>query len=129
MTDSDETGTGERLVAELEALGVEYVFGYPGGRVIEVLDHLPDSEIDLVRPRDEREASVMAEMHGRLTGDPGVLVGQGPWIGSLGVIGQMEARLGSSPKPPSEATTPPSRRTSSPAATTAASNCRRFSTR
>ncbi|ELK49283.1 acetolactate synthase large subunit, partial [Haloferax sp. BAB-2207] len=39
----------------------------------------------------------MAEMHGRLTGEPGVLAGQGPWIGSLGLIGQMEARLASSP--------------------------------
>ncbi|SDN17603.1 acetolactate synthase-1/2/3 large subunit [Halogranum gelatinilyticum] len=87
----------EAVVETLEALGVERVFGYPGGRVIELFDHLPDSDIDLVRPRDEREASVMAEMHGRLTGQPGVLSGQGPWIGSLGVIGQMEARLASSP--------------------------------
>ncbi len=91
------TGTAERLVAELEALGVEYVFGYPGGRVIELFDHLPNSDVDLVRPRDEREASVMAEMYGRLHGEPGVLAGQGPWIGSLGAIGQMEGFLGSSP--------------------------------
>jgi len=89
--------TSERLVETLEALDVERVFGYPGGRVIELFDHLPASTVDLVRPRDEREASVMAEMHGRLTGDPGVLAGQGPWIGSLGAIGQMEARLSSSP--------------------------------
>ncbi|WP_410767627.1 thiamine pyrophosphate-binding protein [Haloferax sp. DFSO60] len=89
--------TSERLVASLEALGVERMFGYPGGRVIELFDHLPESSVELVRPRDEREASVMAEMHGRLTGEPGVLAGQGPWIGSLGLIGQMEARLASSP--------------------------------
>jgi acetolactate synthase-1/2/3 large subunit len=89
--------TSERLVETLEALGVERVFGYPGGRVIELFDHLPDSDVDLVRPRDEREASVMAEVHGRLTSEPGVLTGQGPWIGSLGLMGQMEARLSSSP--------------------------------
>ncbi|POG56150.1 thiamine pyrophosphate-binding protein [Haloferax marisrubri] len=89
--------TSERLVESLERLGVERIFGYPGGRVIELFDALPESDIDLVRPRDEREASVMAEMHGRLTGEPGVLAGQGPWIGSLGLIGQMEARLASSP--------------------------------
>jgi acetolactate synthase-1/2/3 large subunit len=89
--------TSERLVETLEALDVERVFGYPGGRVIELFDHLPDSDVDLVRPRDEREASVMAEVHGRLTGEPGVLTGQGPWIGSLGLMGQMEARLSSSP--------------------------------
>ncbi|PSQ24565.1 acetolactate synthase [Halobacteriales archaeon QS_8_65_32] len=89
--------TAARIVADLEALGVEYVFGYPGGRVIEVFEALADSPITVVRPRDEREASVMAEAYGRFTRSPGVLAGQGPWIGSLGALGQMEARLGSSP--------------------------------
>ncbi|WP_440009053.1 thiamine pyrophosphate-binding protein [Halomicrococcus sp. SG-WS-1] len=89
--------TSERIIDVLEALDVDQIFGYPGGRIIELLDHIPESSVDLVRPRDEREASVMAEMKGRLTGQPGVLVGQGPWIGSLGTIGQMEARLSSSP--------------------------------
>ncbi|ELZ02490.1 thiamine pyrophosphate-binding protein [Natrialba asiatica] len=93
------TTTAAELIDTLDSLGVEYVFGYPGGRVIELLDHIPDADgdVELVRPRDEREASVMAEMYGRLTGRPGVLTGQGPWIGSLGMIGQMEARLASSP--------------------------------
>ncbi|ELZ14287.1 acetolactate synthase large subunit [Halovivax asiaticus JCM 14624] len=91
------TNTTAALVETLDDLGVEYIFGYPGGRVIEVLDEVPDSPITLVRPRDEREASVMAEVHGRLTQTPGVLAGQGPWIGSLGAIGQMEGRLSSSP--------------------------------
>jgi acetolactate synthase-1/2/3 large subunit len=91
------TETAERLVRELETVGIEYVFGYPGGRVIELFEHLSDSPIQVVRPRDEREASVMAEAHGRLTGRPAVLAGQGPWIGSLGGLGQMEAYLGSTP--------------------------------
>ena len=91
------TATAAAVVAILEDLDVEYLFGYPGGRVIELLEYLPDSEVDVVRPRDEREASVMAEVYGRLTGEPAVLAGQGPWIGSLGMMGQMEARLASSP--------------------------------
>ena len=91
------TETSEALVAQLEALDVDYVFGYPGGRVIELLDELPESNVEVVRPRDEREGSVMAEMYGRLTQTPAVLAGQGPWIGSLGTVGQMEARLSSSP--------------------------------
>src|SRR6056297_2765828 len=91
------TETGERLVEELDAQDVEYLFGYPGGRVIEVLDYIPESDVTMVRPRDEREASIMAEVYGRITGEPGVLAGQGPWIGSLGAIGQMEGRLASSP--------------------------------
>ncbi len=89
--------TADAIVATLEALDVERAFGYPGGRIIELLERLPESDIEFVRPRDEREASVMAEVHGRVTGEPGVLMGQGPWIGSLGAFGQMEARLGSSP--------------------------------
>lgn len=89
--------TAEKIIDELERLDVSHVFGYPGGRVIELFSELSESDITVVRPRDEREASVMAEMYGRLHGKPGVLTGQGPWIGSLGAIGQMEARLGSSP--------------------------------
>jgi acetolactate synthase-1/2/3 large subunit len=91
------TKVSTELVRTLERLNVEYLFGYPGGRAIELLESLADSDIEVVRPRDEREASVMAEIYGRLHRKPGVLTGQGPWIGSIGAIGQMEARLGSSP--------------------------------
>jgi len=91
------TNVSTEIVRTLEQLDVEYLFGYPGGRAIELLEALAESEIEVVRPRDEREASVMAEMYGRLHRKPGVLTGQGPWIGSIGAIGQMEARLGSSP--------------------------------
>lgn len=89
--------TAEAIVEVLEATGIERVFGYPGGRVIEVFEVLAHSDIEVVRPRDERQAAVMAEAHGRLTGEPGILMGQGPWVGSLGAMGLMEARLGSSP--------------------------------
>jgi acetolactate synthase-1/2/3 large subunit len=91
--------TADRIVETLTALDTEFVFGYPGGRVIEVFEALAEAGDgpQVVRPRDEREASVMAEAYGRLAREPAVLAGQGPWIGSLGAIGQMEARLGSSP--------------------------------
>ncbi len=93
--------TAERLVETMAALDTEFVFGYPGGRVIEVFEAIAESEDPdvprLVRPRDEREAGVMAEAAGRISGTPAVLAGQGPWIGSLGAVGQMEARLGSTP--------------------------------
>jgi len=89
--------TASKLVSILESLDVDQVFGYPGGRVIELFKELTNSSITVVRPRDEREASVMAELYGRYHDTPGILMGQGPWIGSLGAVGQMEARLGSSP--------------------------------
>ena len=34
------TDTAERLVEELETQGVEFVFGYPGGRVIELFEQI-----------------------------------------------------------------------------------------
>jgi len=92
------SGVIERLVGDLERLGVEYVFGYPGGRVIEFIEEVSASEeITFVRARDEREASFMAEAYGRVHGRPAVLTGQGPWIGSTGAQGIMEAHFGSSP--------------------------------
>lgn len=91
------SSTARHIVELLEAVGVARVFGYPGGRVIEVLEELAHSDIEVIRPRDERQASVMAECHGRLTGEPGVFMGQGPWVASLGAMGLMEAVLGSSP--------------------------------
>ncbi len=100
-TDPSNTpnATVDRIVETLESLDVEYVFGYPGGRIIELFEAIGhrDTDVTIVRPRDEREASVMAEAYGRLTGSPAVLAGQGPWIGSLGLLGQMEAALGSTP--------------------------------
>ncbi|WP_256301735.1 thiamine pyrophosphate-binding protein [Haloarchaeobius salinus] len=87
----------ERLVSDLEKMGIEYAFGFPGGRVIEFIEELSSSEITFVRARDEREASFMAEAYGRIHGKPAVLTGQGPWIGSTGAQGAMEAHFGSSP--------------------------------
>jgi acetolactate synthase-1/2/3 large subunit len=87
----------QRLVSDLEAMGIEYAFGYPGGRVIEFIEELSSSEITFVRARDEREASFMTEAYGRVHGKPAVLTGQGPWIGSTGAQGTMEAHFGSSP--------------------------------
>ena len=39
----------------------------------------------------------MAEVYGRLTRRPGVLLGQGPWVLGNGLIGTIEAHLSSSP--------------------------------
>jgi acetolactate synthase-1/2/3 large subunit len=39
----------------------------------------------------------MAEVYGRLTGRPGVIIGQGPWVLGNGLIGTIEAFMSSSP--------------------------------
>ena len=53
-----------------------------------------------VRPilvRHEQAASIMADMYGRLTGRPGVVLGQGAFIGANAVFGTLEAHLAGSP--------------------------------
>ena len=58
---------------------VDFVFGIPGGSAMRIFDSL-SHYADRVRPilvRHEQAASVMADIYGRLTGKPGVVLGQG----------------------------------------------------
>lgn len=77
--------TGAKLVVEcLEALGVDRIFGIPGAKIDSVFDALVDSKIKLILCRHEQNAAFMAAAHGRLTGQPGVvLVTSGPGISNL----------------------------------------------
>lgn len=79
--------------------GIDHVFGMPGGAalgVFNVLYHFQD-DIKTVLVRHEGGAACMADMYGRITGKPGMLLGQGPWIGSNGGFGIMEAFMAGSP--------------------------------
>jgi acetolactate synthase-1/2/3 large subunit len=89
----------EKIVDVLIEAGIRYVFGLPGGGTMNIFDALYDhqNEITAVQARDEQAASCMACMYGRLTGMPGVFIAQGPFAGSTGVFGVMEAYLSSSP--------------------------------
>jgi acetolactate synthase-1/2/3 large subunit len=79
--------------------GVTHVFGVPGGYTVRVFDGLYDlqDQVRTVLARHEQSASCMADMAGRMTGHPAVLMGQGAFIGSSGAFGVMEAFLASSP--------------------------------
>lgn len=79
--------------------GIDHVFGMPGGATPFVLDPFVDRQdkIKLVLGRHEGAAACMADMYGRITGKPGVLIGQGAWIGSNGAFGILEAFLAGSP--------------------------------
>lgn len=66
------TTVGERLVAMLEARGVEMVFGIPGVHTIELYRGLAASTIRHVTPRHEQSAGFMADGYARATGKPGV---------------------------------------------------------
>ena len=59
----------------LEAEGVTQVFGVPGEENAHFMMSLEDSPIEFVLTRHEQGAAFMAEIYGRLTGEPGVCLG------------------------------------------------------
>ena len=70
----------EMVVRALEDEGVEYLFGYPGGSVLDIYDALfENSKIEHVLVRHEQAAVHMADGYARSTGRVGtVLVTSGP---------------------------------------------------
>jgi acetolactate synthase-1/2/3 large subunit len=82
MVVSATTTAGRAVVDVLRAEGVRFVFGLPGGHVLDIYDGLygaPDIEHILVR--HEHAAAAMAAGYAQLTGEPGVcLVTAGPGV-------------------------------------------------
>lgn len=69
----------EMIVKALEAEGVEYVFGVPGGTVIPLYDALFDSSLRHVLSRHEQGACFQASGYARVSGKTGVcLATSGP---------------------------------------------------
>ncbi len=56
----------------LEVEGVKTIFGVPGEENADFMMSLLDSPIEFIVCRHEQVAAFMADMHGRLTGEPGV---------------------------------------------------------
>ncbi|MBV9584416.1 MAG: thiamine pyrophosphate-binding protein [Alphaproteobacteria bacterium] len=85
-----------RVLAEA---GIEYVFGISGGHTGRIISGLSQvqNQVRMMTVREESLAGVMAEVYGRLTRRPGVMIGQGPWVLGNGLIGTLEAHLSSSP--------------------------------
>jgi acetolactate synthase-1/2/3 large subunit len=70
---------GHILVDQLIAHGVKHVFCVPGESYLAVLDGLHDARIDVTVCRQEGGAAMMADAHGKLTGEPGIcMVTRGP---------------------------------------------------
>lgn len=91
--------TNERLIDTLIESGATRAFTLPGLGVTWILPALYDrrESFELVLCRSEQTASVMAQVAGRLTGKPGVFMGQGPWVCSTGLFGIIEASFAGSP--------------------------------
>ena len=89
----------ELIVQALEEAGIEYVFGIPGGGTGQIYGLLYGKEdrIKTILCRHEQTAAIMADVYGRATGKPAVVMGQGLFIGSNASFGIMEAMLSSSP--------------------------------
>jgi len=74
MTDSLFTGA-EMVVKALSALKVEYIFGYPGGSVLDIYDAIfQQDDVEHILVRHEQAATHMADGYARATGEVGVVL-------------------------------------------------------
>ncbi|MBU3078882.1 biosynthetic-type acetolactate synthase large subunit [Sphingomonas quercus] len=94
----DELSGADILVETLSALGVEIVFGYPGGAVLPIYDALfKQRKLRHILVRQEGGAAHAAEGYARSTGKPGVvLVTSGPGATNI-VTGLADALMDSIP--------------------------------
>jgi acetolactate synthase-1/2/3 large subunit len=95
----EPASSGEGIARVFEQAGIDMVFGIQGGNMGRLYDALYDHRdtVRCVLVRHEQLASVMAEVYGRLTGKPGVCIGQGIFMLANGFLGTLEAHFGSSP--------------------------------
>ncbi|MDZ7768029.1 MAG: acetolactate synthase large subunit [Woeseiaceae bacterium] len=87
------------LVKCLEEEGIEYIFGVPGEENADFMLSLPENsdKIRFVLTRHEQGAAFMAEVYGRLTGNPaGALGTLGPGATNL-ITGVADANMDRSP--------------------------------
>jgi len=91
--------TNEAVVRTLIECGIDRGFTLPGLGVTWALPAFHDAQdaFDVVLCRNEWIASIMAQVTGRLTGKPAALMGQGPWITTMGGLGILEAHFAGSP--------------------------------
>ncbi len=74
MTTELYTGA-EMVVKALAALDVKYIFGYPGGSVLDIYDAIfQQDEVEHILVRHEQAATHMADGYTRATGEVGVVL-------------------------------------------------------
>ena len=88
---------GEAIIKSLKDMGVETIFGYPGGQTIPFYDMLYDADINHILVRHEQAAAHAADGFARASGKVGVcLATSGPGATNL-VTGIATAYMDSSP--------------------------------
>jgi len=91
--------TKNAVVRTLIECGADTAFTLPGLGITWMLDefHEVRDRFRVVLTRSEQIASVMAQTYGKLTGRPGVFMGQGPFASTTGAFGILEAQFAGSP--------------------------------
>ncbi len=75
MNQSEPVQTGARLLVRcLQAQGVPFLFGIPGGAISPILEALADGGPRFITVRHETAGAFMAQAYGRCTGRPGVVL-------------------------------------------------------
>ena len=67
----------QQMCEVLIEAGIDHVFGIPGGGTSPLFNAIHDhrDKIRFILTRHEQAASIMADVYGRLTGKPGVVLG------------------------------------------------------
>jgi acetolactate synthase-1/2/3 large subunit len=89
----------QKIVEVLIEGGIDHIFGIPGGGTMPIWDAMFEykDKLNIILARHEQAAACMADMYGRLTGKPAVLMGQGAFVASNGGFGILESYLYGSP--------------------------------
>jgi acetolactate synthase-1/2/3 large subunit len=66
--------TAAATAQALAAAGIARVFGLPGGEILVLMDELRRAGVDFVLMRHEANAGIAAAVHGKLLGQPGVVL-------------------------------------------------------
>ncbi|MFP3908276.1 MAG: thiamine pyrophosphate-dependent enzyme [Archaeoglobaceae archaeon] len=90
-TGEAETSVADKMVEQLEAFGVKYIYGIPGDSNLPLIEAIRKSNIKFVLTRHEETAAFMADAHGKMTDEVGVCISiAGPGSTNL-VTGLMDA--------------------------------------
>jgi thiamine pyrophosphate-dependent acetolactate synthase large subunit-like protein/rubredoxin len=96
--ESIETSVADKIIEQLESLGVEYIYGIPGSSNLPLIDAIRKrNTIKFILTRHEETAAFMASAHGKMTDRLGVCISiAGPGCTNL-MTGLADAATDKSP--------------------------------
>lgn len=92
-----KTNVADKIIEQLEAFGVKYIYGIPGDSNLPLIEAIRKSNIRFILTRHEETAAFMADAHGKMTDEIGVCISiAGPGTTNL-ITGLMDATNDKSP--------------------------------